>query len=140
MTAPFNSLLARRAVAAALNYKGMDEAVFNGLYPQVARLIAQPSPYYNSSLTLPSYNPTLAQQLLNQYFAQTGHPLTFTMLVSQNSYPEGEYFVSQLEAQFKHIQPHYQEIADAAAFIGELATHKYQMSVTALGGYAPEPG
>jgi peptide/nickel transport system substrate-binding protein len=139
VTAPFNSLLARRAVAAALNYKGMDEAVFNGLYPLVTHLIAQPSPYYNSSLTLPSYNPTLAQQLLNQYFAQTGHPLTFTMLVSQNSYPEGEYFVSQLEAQFKHIQPHYQEIADAA-FIGELATHKYQMSVTALGGYAPEPG
>jgi peptide/nickel transport system substrate-binding protein len=139
VTAPFNSLLARRAVAAALNYKGMDEAVFNGLYPLVTHLIAQPSPYYNSSLTLPSYNPTLAQQLLNQYFAQTGHPLTFTMLVSQNSYPEGEYFVSQLQAQFKHIQPHYQEIADAA-FIGELATHKYQMSVTALGGYAPEPG
>jgi ABC-type oligopeptide transport system substrate-binding subunit len=61
------------------------------------------------------------------------------MLVSQNSYPEGEYFVSQLQSQYKHINPHYQEIADAA-FIGELITHKYQMSVTALGGYAPEPG
>lgn len=139
VTAPFNSLLARRAVAAALNYKGMDQAVFNGLYPQVTHLIDQPSPYYNASLTLPSYNPALAQQLLNQYFAQTGHPLTFTMLVSQNSYPEGEYFVSQLESQYKHINPHYEEIADAA-FIGELVTHKFQMSVTALGGYAPEPG
>lgn len=139
VTAPFNSLLARRAVASALNYKGMDEAVFNGLYPLVTHLIDKPSPYYNASMTLPSYNPTLAQQLLNQYFAQTGHPLTFTMLVSQNSYPEGEYFVSQLEGQYKHIVAHYQEIADAA-FIGELVTHKYQMSVTALGGYAPEPG
>jgi peptide/nickel transport system substrate-binding protein len=139
VTAPFNSLLARRAVAAALDYKGMDQAVFNGLYPQVTHLIDQPSPYYDASLTLPSYNPTLAQQLLNQYYAQTGHPLTFTMLVSQNSYPEGEYFVSQLEGQFQHIDPKYEEIADAA-FIGELATHKFQMSVTAIGGYAPEPG
>ena len=139
LSAPFNNLLARRAVAAALDYKGMDEAVFNGLYPQVTHLIGQGSPYYDASATLQSYNPTLAQQLLNQYYAQTGHALTFTMLVSQNSYPEGEYFVSQLQAQFKHIDPKYSEIADAA-FYSELATHKYQMSVTALGGYAPEPG
>jgi peptide/nickel transport system substrate-binding protein len=139
VTAPFNSLLARRAVAAALDYKGMDQAVFNGLYPAVTHLIDQPSPFYNAADAMPSYNPTLAQQLLNQYFAQTGKPLTFTMLVSQNSYPEGEYFVSQLEGQFKHIAPKYEEIADAA-FIGELATHKFQMSVDAIGGYAPEPG
>jgi len=136
---PFNSILAREALAHAINYSALNSTVFGPLFPPVTRLISKPSPFYNSKLKLPGYDPKLAQKLLNDYYAQTGQPLTFTFSVSTNSQPEGEYLQAQLLSQYQHINPSVSVIANNA-FGTVYAKSQFQVIVGGLIGYDPDPG
>lgn len=84
-TGLFNNPVAREAVAVGVDRNKWAQALTqdstatapDAMYPES-------SPYYDSSLVYPSYDPTKAQQLIDQVVA-SGTPFKFTILVPNSS-------------------------------------------------------
>jgi peptide/nickel transport system substrate-binding protein len=75
--APFNNVLAREAVYAAVNEQTVNEQVFDGLISAPSSVVATSSPLFDPSSTFAPANSTKAQQLFNQLAAE-GKPVSFT--------------------------------------------------------------
>lgn len=75
-TAPFDNPLARQAVAHATNRDQIIQTIGSGITLPASGPFSQDEPYY-SDATFPEYDPELARELVEQYEAETGEPLTF---------------------------------------------------------------
>jgi peptide/nickel transport system substrate-binding protein len=99
---PFTSMLARQAIAYAMNVPGYAASAQIGAAPKY--MIRKPSPFYDPKAPIsPTYDPAKAQQLLDQYAAQNGGPLTFKLTTTTLQPAIADYFVSQLSS-FKNLK------------------------------------
>jgi peptide/nickel transport system substrate-binding protein len=100
---PFNNLLAREAINQAINRNEFNQARRNG-NPEFAvpTLTVQGSVFYDPSVTVPQGNLAQAQQLVNQYVSQTGHPLSFTLSAFNVGYIAQD--VEELQAQLSQLK------------------------------------
>jgi peptide/nickel transport system substrate-binding protein len=77
--APFNDVRARRAVAMAIDPKDYAKVVDGGAVPPIDSAFRPESPFYDSGVLQPAYDPAGAQQLFDQLAAERGSSLTFSM-------------------------------------------------------------
>jgi peptide/nickel transport system substrate-binding protein len=82
--APFNDVRARQAITYAIDRGEMSKLMDNGVLPTQDSVFRKESPFYDPNITQLPYDPKKAQQLFDQLAADTGGPLTFT-LVSFNT-------------------------------------------------------
>jgi peptide/nickel transport system substrate-binding protein len=100
---PFDNPLARQIVNQAVNRAQFNQARRNGdpIFA-ITSLNTKDSPFYNPAIAPPQGDQAAAQKLVDQYVAQTGHPLSFTL----NSFNVG--YISQdaqlLQAQFSQLK------------------------------------
>lgn len=100
-TAPFNNILARQAVALALNPQALNKSVDQGLGQPVTTLFLPESPFY-TNVAQPAPNAAKAQALFNQ-IAASGTPLSFTVVTSPALATNMQFFAAELSSQFKNV-------------------------------------
>jgi ABC-type transport system substrate-binding protein len=124
-TPPFNNIIAREAVSLALNRAALATSYSVGS-PPATNLFAKSSPFYNAAYNLPASDPAKAQQLFNQYAAQTGHPLTFTMTEPDLSQPQ--IFASTLQSELQAYKNVSMKISTvpSSQYQTDVTTHSFQ--------------
>jgi peptide/nickel transport system substrate-binding protein len=129
--APFNNVLARKAVYLALNRQGLANVWAPG-NPVSTNYFPSSSPYYNPSLNWPAQDSQEAQTLFNQLAAQ-GTPVKFTVLwpTGTNS-TTAQYIASTLNA-YKNVSVQVSTVLPAQYVMDLNQTQNYQM--TAYGFY-----
>ena len=129
--APFNNVLARKAVYLALNRQGLANVWAPG-NPVSTNYFPRNSPYYNPSLNWPSGDQQQAQKLFDQLAAQ-GDPVNFTVLwpTGTNS-TTAQYIASTLNA-YKNVHVTVSTVLPAQYVMDLNQTQNYQM--TAYGFY-----
>jgi peptide/nickel transport system substrate-binding protein len=133
---PFDSLLARQAAAAAFNMKGYNQAAQFGGQPKY--MFRKPSPFFDPKIPITqTYNPAKAQQLLNQYAAQTGGPLTFKLTTTTINPLITDYFISQL-GQFTNLKV-TPDVIDITQLGKKLVGGDFNLTLSLL-GRVPTPG
>jgi peptide/nickel transport system substrate-binding protein len=134
-TAPFDNVIARRAVQAALAPKGMGDSWLPGT-PGSVNLFSSSSPFYDKKYNLPAQNPDKAQRLFDQ-LAAAGKPLSFTVNVPVGFPALGPYIQSQL-AQYKNVTVKVQ--ADlTSTYLTNLRSGNFQMTIGSLYWTNPVP-
>lgn len=78
-TEPFNDLVARQAVAAAINSEALSTDVFEGVFEPVSGPLAAGSPN-RVETAYPKPDPVRARELAQDYQARHGKPLSFTVI------------------------------------------------------------
>ncbi len=84
--APFDDLVARQALAYAINQESISQIAYNGLYPAAWGNFEKGSPYYIDRKTAgyPSPDPAKARKLAEQYQREHGQPLAFSFKVNSD--------------------------------------------------------
>ena len=75
---PFDNILARRAVAHAINYEQLNSLRNQDIFTVANGPFAPGEVGYLEDTGFPTYDQELARDLVEQYEAETGQPLTFT--------------------------------------------------------------
>jgi peptide/nickel transport system substrate-binding protein len=136
--APFNDVLARKALAYALNRQGLVDTLYSGVVSYPKTLFPTDSPYYAKGTKLVDYDAKKAQKALDDYKAKYGKPLSFTITgLSPSQLPEVQYMQTQLGG-FKNIEVKAESDV-AANFPARLSGGDYDAMVAAISGYDPEP-
>ncbi len=113
--APFNNPIARQAVSDALDLSLIDTAVNGVSTGQVPTTYFNKGTAYYQNIPLTTQNQQKAQDLFNQYFAQTGKPVEFTItMFGTTSQPMAESVQTQL-AGYKNVIVHA-KVADIAQY------------------------
>jgi peptide/nickel transport system substrate-binding protein len=76
---PFDSLTARRAVAASIDRETFNQVVNRGLLTNATGPFAPGSIGHVEDTDMPDYDPELAARLVAEYEQETGEPLRFTL-------------------------------------------------------------
>jgi peptide/nickel transport system substrate-binding protein len=141
--APFDDVIARRAVSLAVSPKTLIDSVFNGNDSEADTLVVPGTLYYDKSLTLPvnlkgGVNAE-AQKLFDQYASSHGGPLVFAIsrAPSSTSVLLAQSIQTQL-ASYKNVTVSIKPF-DGAGYLTELTTSAFQ-SIIAGGNGDPEPG
>jgi peptide/nickel transport system substrate-binding protein len=124
---PFDDLVARQALAYAVDQDRMSSTAFNGVFPGAWGMFDQGSPYYISKAEAgyPDPDPAKARSLAAQYESTHGQPLEFPVLVPS-------------DPQYLAIGQAFQaELADVGIKVDLQAIEQTQLisSVVATGNY-----
>lgn len=82
--APTNDVRVRRAMAHALNYEAISQALFEGDMVRARGAFSETSPYYVDS-DYPEYDLELASQLVEEYETETGNEVEFAVAASNSA-------------------------------------------------------
>jgi peptide/nickel transport system substrate-binding protein len=135
--APFKDIKARQAVAYAFNLKQLNDVVYRGANINPEYLFGDKSPFYDSSLKLPSYDKAKAQQLLDELAATNGRPLEFTISHSATAKAPAEFLQAQV-AEFKNIKVNLLQIQNTD-ILAKAAAGDYDMMSFQISAMDPEP-
>jgi peptide/nickel transport system substrate-binding protein len=137
--APFNDVVARQAIAYAINRKALNQVLTDGKGALAETIFAPGSPFYNAALHQLSPNAKKAQSLFNQLAAE-GKPLSFTLSTVATFQSAAEAIQAQL-ASFQNVTVKL-AILSNAAFTAAITPGvlNYQAGMSSLGiGADPEP-
>jgi peptide/nickel transport system substrate-binding protein len=135
---PFNDSIAREALAYAVNRKGLSDAVLGGAVEPLESLFNEDSPFYNSALTWPQYDPEKAQELIDEYAQKHGGALEITLFMPSLFKSYGEYLQTQL-SEFENLKFELDVTGDFGAFFERLATGDFEATIDAPGFVDPYP-
>lgn len=76
---PFDDIRVRRAVAMAIDNDALDNALFQGSMPRMQGPFVEGSIWYTGKAQWPQYNPEEARRLVEEYKAEHGGELSFTL-------------------------------------------------------------
>lgn len=126
--APFDDKRVRQAVAMALDFQGMNEAVYNGSETVIHSLYDEDSPYYASDLEPLPFDPDAAQDLIDDYVADVGHPVEFELMTSNDGTKalEAQWIAQELNA-LNNVQVKVNSV-DEATRTELLVDRDFQMS------------
>jgi peptide/nickel transport system substrate-binding protein len=102
--APMNDIRVRKAMAMAIDLQAYRAVVNHNLNPVSTQLFVEGTPYYKPT-SYPSYNPTAAKSLVQEYQSATGHPVSFTFgsTTSAASVQAAELLQSQWQKAGMHV-------------------------------------
>lgn len=92
---PFDDPLARRALQRALDVETAAATLYPDYGETAGGLFTETSPYFDPDQRFPSYDPEAAQDLIDEYVAETGEPLRFAF-ASPPADPATAFFQAQL--------------------------------------------
>jgi peptide/nickel transport system substrate-binding protein len=98
---PFDEPVARQAVATAIDRDEFSTVLSDGRFPPAEGPFQEGSPWYRAGVAYPEFDATEAEALVEDYEAQTGEPLGFTLLISPS--PGAELFASLLQQQMDRV-------------------------------------
>ncbi|MFD1532752.1 ABC transporter substrate-binding protein [Pseudonocardia aurantiaca] len=78
-TPPFDDLRVRRAVAMAVDYDALNNALFQGSMPTMEGPFVEGSYWYTGTADWPDFDPDAARALVEEYEAEHGGDLAFTL-------------------------------------------------------------
>jgi peptide/nickel transport system substrate-binding protein len=81
---PFASATARQAVVAAIDDQAISDTLFAGRFPPASGPFKPGSPW-NRDVVFQGYDPELARRLADDYEAETGEALSFSLLTTPDS-------------------------------------------------------
>jgi len=76
---PFDDIRARQAFVMAIDRVALAKTLNGDLIPPMDSVFRHESPFYDSTITQQAYDPTKAQQLLNQLATEKGGPMEVTL-------------------------------------------------------------
>ena len=132
-TAPFDDLLARQVLAAAIDQEDLAKIAFQGAYPPAWGNFEPGSPFYISpeDAGYPAPDPVKAKELADEYRQKHGQPLTFSFKVNTDSLGGNLSQVVQQELQAIGVTVTIQQVAQAAS-ISAILTGDYQAGFFAM--------
>ena len=132
-TAPFDDILARQVLAAAIDQEQLSQIATKGVYPAAWGNFESGSPFYISpeDAGYPTPDPARAKQLADQYRQEHGQPLTFTFTVNANSIGASLSQVVQQQLDSIGVSVSIQQVDQAASITGVL-TGGYQAGFFAM--------
>jgi len=137
--APFDDVRVRTAIIKAINRDIMGKDILNGSVP--AEYFSVPgTPWHSEGSKLPAYDVPGAQKLIDEYVAEKGGPVTFTMLAFQQTLDQdrAKFIVSQL-GQLKNVKVDF-VVNDSPTNIGKVLKGDFQWSSWGFPTLDPEPG
>lgn len=82
---PFDDYRVRHAVQVGISTDGFNDAVWDGLLPPLDNWFNEDSTLHSDRTAFPEHDPELAQELFDEYAADTGGPATFALTWSNSS-------------------------------------------------------
>jgi peptide/nickel transport system substrate-binding protein len=76
---PFSDIRVRQAIAMAIDRTDINNVANGGVIPPMNSAFRETSPFYDPGILQLPYDPVKAQQLFDQFAADNGGPLTFTL-------------------------------------------------------------
>jgi peptide/nickel transport system substrate-binding protein len=134
--APFNDARVRQAVAQAMDLNQINATAYSGLNGIPTGFIRAPSPYADPSITQLAYNQTQAQTLFNQVAADTGQPISISLLCSTTIPLVGQ-AIQGLLTPYKNVKVSLEMVAPAQIVQREVAK-SYQFTITSINAYDPD--
>jgi peptide/nickel transport system substrate-binding protein len=137
--APFDDVRIRRAIVTAIPRDILAEEILNKTLP--AQYFSVPgTPWHSESSKLPAYDVAAAQKLIDEYVAEKGGPVKFTMLAFQQTLDQdrAKFIVAQL-GKLKNLQVDF-VVNDSPTNIGKVLAGDYQWSSWGFPTLDPEPG
>ncbi|AEA28990.1 ABC-type transporter, periplasmic subunit (plasmid) [Pseudonocardia dioxanivorans CB1190] len=135
--APFNDVLARKAVASALDYRTLNDIRFQNADLAPGPFFATSSQLFDPALSWPQFDREAAQRMFDEYAAKNGGPLTFTITFDAPDRQSAEAVQSQL-AGYRNLVVDIQ-ILDGTAYVAGLPGGDYQMFSLYRPFISPEP-
>jgi ABC-type transport system substrate-binding protein len=124
---PFDNVLARRAVAYATPYEAYFSVTETDPSLATDSAFGKDSPYYFDS-DFPTNDPARAQELVEQYEAETGQPLAFDLATTPP--PENQQVIQLLAEQYGAVGMEVNlKAIEQGQFIIEAATGAYQANL-----------
>lgn len=103
---PFDDVRARRAVVVAIDYEALNQARFSGAGHMTNAMFMASSPFYDAAVKFPTYDPDEAQRLLDAIAAESGQPLSFTILAPASGMAvTAEWLQTYFTAHYRNIEP-----------------------------------
>ncbi|MFC4944327.1 ABC transporter substrate-binding protein [Pseudonocardia sp. GCM10023141] len=136
--APFNDIRARQAVAAAIDMKAVNEAVYGPSGTVPTTLFDPSSPFYDASQTLYTPDRAKAQALFSQLAAE-GKPVNFAMVVfnASESIKTAQAVQAQLSG-YRNVTVQLQTL-DFAGANAKLGSKDFQAAINSMTFSDPEP-
>jgi ABC-type transport system substrate-binding protein len=137
--APFDDVRIRRAIVSAIPRDVLATDILNKSVP--AEFMSNPgTPWHSEGSKLPAYDVAAAQKLIDEYVAEKGGPVKFTMLAFQQTLDQdrAKFIVAQL-GKLKNLQVDFQ-VNDSPTNIGKVLAGDYQWSSWGFPTLDPEPG
>ena len=132
-TAPFDNPLARQAVAYGIDTSALSETAFSGIFPAVDGPFSSNSPLYEPDHGYPAFDTAKAKDLAEQYQADTGQPLTFSMSVLPT--PESQSVGQTIQAQLAEAGISMQVVTkEQATLLADTVLGSYQATGFTLFG------
>jgi ABC-type transport system substrate-binding protein len=94
---PFDEPVAREAVATAIDREEISDVLSGGRFPPADGPFKEGSPWYVDDIAYPAHDTTEATALAEEYEAETGEPLSFTILIAPS--PSAELLASLVQQQ-----------------------------------------
>lgn len=129
---PFDNIIARQAVAYGVDTEELSETAFSGIFPAVDGPFSKNSPLYTDH-GYPQKDTAKARELAEQYQAETGQPLTFSMAVLPT--PESQSVGQTIQAQLAEAGIEMQVVTkEQASLLAETVLGTYQATGFTLFG------
>jgi peptide/nickel transport system substrate-binding protein len=135
--APFDDVLARKAVATALDYRALNEIRFQNADLAPGPFFAKSSPYFDPALVFAQFDRDAAQRMFDEYATAHGAPLTFTITFDAPDRQSAEAVQSQLSS-YRNLAVDIR-ISDGTAYVAGLPGGDYQMFSIYRPFVSPEP-
>jgi peptide/nickel transport system substrate-binding protein len=133
--APFNDVRVRRAMMLGLNLDQLNEVAQRGHANLVKTLVPENSPFYDPAISFPKYDPVEAQRLIDEVVAETGKPISFTIVINVPNKLLGDTMQSLLSV-YKNVNITIETVESPGA---RVAAGDYDMSVFGVFFGDPEP-
>jgi peptide/nickel transport system substrate-binding protein len=101
---PFDDPIARQAVAYAIDRAGLDDVVNAGANPMPENIYEASHPFHDEDTLLAVTDKEKAQELLDEYEAKYGKPLTFTIGTADSQQANAEYLQAQFAGDFDNLK------------------------------------
>jgi peptide/nickel transport system substrate-binding protein len=140
---PFNNPKVRQAMNYAIDPKALNATFYSGKATQLKKnyLIPEGTPYFNSKMVFPSYDPKKAQALFDEVAKETGKPVEIKHLGAGGSCPYGEAIQTILSKyQNVKVSPECLVVTD---YVTQIQQKKFQYALWVCPGNIaadPDPG
>lgn len=135
---PFEDPIARQAVAHAIDREAIATDVYGGRFDPANGPFRPGSPWYQEDVAYPGYDPERAQELAEEYEAEHGEPIAYTIEVSTDPF---ELKVAQAVKEQSEAVGMQVEVASVPAqqTTIDVAVGSFDMNVTNLLWGSPHP-
>jgi peptide/nickel transport system substrate-binding protein len=136
-TPPFDDHRVREAVARAVNYDALNQALFRGTMPRMQGPFVEGSIWYTGKSKWPAYNQQVARALVEDYKREHAGKLSFTL--GCHNAPARRRYVELLQSMFTEVGMDVKiETPSVAEYVDNIYAKKFQVGCFPKNGTDPD--